>query len=408
MSALIRNLRPALSGLLRSKPAIRTPLPLPSSTAPCPRCYHAPSTRRSHEALRSPPRLGRLFQRDSLVRRPPPSSPHAPAVPLPRPRHYSSRPRSSSDVKSQIVFAGVVIIVGGAVTICYGTFETVPYTNRRHFVVLTHPGELKLGDWIFTGEKKKLGDKVLPPSHPAFVRVHGIASEIIRAAGRSLAVHDDNKLLDGEIWVGDAAPSSKKKAHTRWGTPRQPTTKHLDGFKWEVIVVNNKQVNAMCAPSGKIIVYTGLLDKFSTDAEIATVLGHEVAHAIARHTAEGLTKNMWILMLTVFLGIFIDDPKMIDKLAKYLLSLPFSRKMEIEADHIGILLLAAAGFDPRIAPKVHEKLGELGGNSSSFKEYMSTHPCSKKRTRLLLDSKVMDKVMALYTEARARKEEIDQ
>ncbi|XP_044415598.1 mitochondrial metalloendopeptidase OMA1 isoform X1 [Triticum aestivum] len=163
----------------------------------------------------------------------------------------------------------------------------------------------------------------------------------------------------------------------------------------------------MCAPGGKIIVYTGLLDKFSTDAEIAAVLGHEVAHAIARHTAEGLTKNMWILMLTVFLGIFIDEPKMIDKLAKYLLSLPFSRKMEIEADHIGILLLAAAGFDPRIAPKVHEKLGELGGNSSSLKEYMSTHPCSKKRTRLLLDSKVMDKAMALYTEARARKEEID-
>ncbi|XP_037449261.1 mitochondrial metalloendopeptidase OMA1-like [Triticum dicoccoides] len=84
----------------------------------------------------------------------------------------------------------------------------------------------------------------------------------------------------------------------------------------------------MCAPGGKIIVYTGLLDKFSTDAEIATVLGHEVAHAIARHTAEGLTKHMWILMLTVFLGIFIDEPKMIDKLAKYLLSLPFSRKYD--------------------------------------------------------------------------------
>ncbi|KAM3223493.1 hypothetical protein ACQJBY_057071 [Aegilops geniculata] len=327
MSALIRNLRPALSGLLRSKPAIRTPLPLPSWTAPRPRCYHAPSTRRSHEALQSPG-LGRLFQRDSLVRRPPPStSLHAPAVPLPRPRHYSSsRPRSSSDVKSRTVFAGVVIVGGVAVTICYGTFETVPYTNRRHFIVLTHNGELKLGDWHFNSEKKKLGDKVLPPSHPAFLRVHGIASEIIRAAGRSLAVHDDNKLLDGETWVGDAAPSPKKKARARWGAPRQPTTKHLDGFKWEVIVVNNKQVNAMCAPGGKIIVYTGLLDKFSTDAEIATVLGHEVAHTIARHPAEGLTKHMWILMLTVFLGIFIDEPKMIDKLAKYLLSLPFSRK----------------------------------------------------------------------------------
>nr|XP_040249795.1 uncharacterized protein LOC109742872 [Aegilops tauschii subsp. strangulata] len=178
------------------------------------------------------------------------------------------------------VIAGVVIVGGVVVTICYGTFETVPYTNRRHFVVLTHNGELKLGDWHFNSEKKKLGDKVLPPSHPAFVRVSGIAPEIIRAAGRSLAVHDDNKLLDdtlldGEIWVGDAAPSPKKKARARQGAPQQPTTKHLDGFEWEVIVVDNKQVNAMCAPGGKIIVYTGLLDKFSTDAEIATVLGHE-------------------------------------------------------------------------------------------------------------------------------------
>ncbi|KAI4967199.1 hypothetical protein ZWY2020_029528 [Hordeum vulgare] len=180
-------------------------------------------------------------------------------------------------------------------------------------------------------------------------------------------------------------------------------TKHLDGFKWEVIVVDNKQVNAMCMPGGKIIVYTGLLQKFNTDAEIATVLGHEVAHAVARHAAEGLTKNMWILMLAVFLQIFIDAPKLIDNLTEYLLRLPFSRKMEIEADHIGILLLAAAGFDPRIAPAVYEKLGKVSGNSSSLKEYISTHPCSKKRTQLLLDAKVMDKAMALYTEARARK-----
>ncbi|XP_040247429.1 mitochondrial metalloendopeptidase OMA1-like [Aegilops tauschii subsp. strangulata] len=84
----------------------------------------------------------------------------------------------------------------------------------------------------------------------------------------------------------------------------------------------------MCAPGGKIIVYTGLLDKFNTDAEIATVLGHEVAHAIARHAAEKLTKHMWIFMLTVFLLIFIDAPDLIDKLTEYLLGLPFSRKYD--------------------------------------------------------------------------------
>ncbi|KAI4967201.1 hypothetical protein ZWY2020_029530 [Hordeum vulgare] len=414
----------------RSKsPAVRT---TPPTTR---RYYHAePSTRRPHEALQ-PPGLGRqLFCHDPLLRRPPPV--------VQRPRCYSSSKR----VKSQIRFAGVVIVCGVVVTVCYGTFETVPYTNRRHFIVLTLKGELRFGDWVFNGEKKKLGDKVLPPSHPDFVGTNSPATQTpdkgqrrrhhdfpatnasaderptvstpsprrSSAAGRSLAVHNDDKLLDdmlhdGETWAGDAAPNPKKKKARRGA----PTTKHLDGFKWEVMVVNNKQVNAMCAPGGKIIVYTGLLDNFSTDAEIAaTVLGHEVGHAVARHTAEELTKNMWIMMLAVFLEIFIDAPKLIDKLTEYLLRLPFSRKLDLrplEADYIGIMLLASAGFDPRIAPKVHEKLGNLGGNSSSsLKHYMSTHPCSKKRTQLLLDSKVMDKAMALYTQARARKEEIDQ
>ncbi|KAE8804105.1 Mitochondrial metalloendopeptidase OMA1 [Hordeum vulgare] len=381
MSALLRNLRPAL---LRSKPAVRTPVPPPPTAS---RCYHSPLTRRSHEAPQ-PPGLGRFFRRDSdsLVRRQPQPS-------LPRPRCYSSRrPRSPSSVKFQIGLAGVVIVGGGVATICYGTFETVPYTNRRHFVVLTHNGELTLGESQFDDEKKKLGDKVLPQSHPDYVRVNAVATKIIRAACRTLATgQGDDKHL--ETWVGNAPPCPAP----------QPMTKHLDGFKWEVILVDNKQVNAMCMPGGKIIVYTGLLQKFNTDAEIATVLGHEVAHAVARHAAEGLTKNMWILMLAVFLQIFIDAPKLIDNLTEYLLRLPFSRKMEIEADHIGILLLAAAGFDPRIAPAVYEKLGKVGGNSSSLKEYISTHPCSKKRTQLLLDAKVMDKAMALYTEARARK-----
>ncbi|KAI4983221.1 hypothetical protein ZWY2020_023713 [Hordeum vulgare] len=294
MSALLSNLRPALSGLLRSKsPAVRT---TPPTTR---RYYHAePSTRRPHEALQ-PPGLGRqLFCHDPLLRRPPPV--------VQRPRCYSSSKR----VKSQIRFAGVVIVMCGD-------------------------------------------------------RVNAIATEIIRAAGRSLAVHNDDKLLDdmlhdGETWAGDAAPNPKKKKARRGA----PTTKHLDGFKWEVMVVNNKQVNAMCAPGGKIIVYTGLLDNFSTDAEIAaTVLGHEVGHAVARHTAEELTKNMWIMMLAVFLEIFIDAPKLIDKLTEYLLRLPFSRKLDLrplEADYIGIMLLASAGFDPRIAPKQEENAAFIG------------------------------------------------
>ena len=70
--------------------------------------------------------------------------------------------------------------------------------------------------------------------------------------------------------------------------------------------------------------------------------------------------------------------------------------MEIEADHIGILLLAAAGFDPHVAPGVYEKLGKISGNSSEKKEYLSTHPSSEKRSKLLSEAKVMEKAMTLY------------
>jgi predicted Zn-dependent protease len=78
--------------------------------------------------------------------------------------------------------------------------------------------------------------------------------------------------------------------------------------------------------------------------------------------------------------------------------------MEIEADHIGMLILADAGFDPHIAPTVYKKLGEISGNSSKKDEYLSTHPSSEKRSRLLSEDKVMDKAMALYKEASAKKE----
>jgi predicted Zn-dependent protease len=78
--------------------------------------------------------------------------------------------------------------------------------------------------------------------------------------------------------------------------------------------------------------------------------------------------------------------------------------METEADHIGIMLLADAGFDPRIAPTFYEKLGEISGNSLEKEEYKSTHPSSKTRSRLLSEANVMDKAVAVYAEANCKKE----
>uniref|UniRef100_A0A453Q4P5 Peptidase M48 domain-containing protein n=4 Tax=Aegilops tauschii TaxID=37682 RepID=A0A453Q4P5_AEGTS len=116
---------------------------------------------------------------------------------------------------------------------------------------------------------------------------------------------------------------------------------------------------------------------------------------------------MWTAILRALMTIDTDDSKMVNDLTEYVLTLPFSRKMEIEADHIGILLLAAAGFDPRIAPGFYEKLGKISGNTSVLEQYKNTHPSSEKRSRLLAEPKVMEKAMALYREARARTEETE-
>ncbi|KAM0879657.1 hypothetical protein ACQ4PT_034080 [Festuca glaucescens] len=289
----LKNLVSGLRG--RCGSAVR-PLPRPPTT----RCYNA-STRRSHEVLESG--RGRLFRRNPVVVcRSPPS--HA----LVFPRHYSSRRTpSDTEILFRVLVAGGAIVYGVVVSIRDGTFEIVPYTNRSHFIIYTPEQECELGESYFANRKKELGKKILPPSHPDGVR--GLAKEILRAAHRGLA---------------DASTSSDEAANRR-KKPRQPQRKHLDGINWEVLVVKDNTVNAFCTPGGKIVVYTGLLDRFKTDAEIATVLGHEAGHVIARHSIEKLTKNMWITILNIVLLVLtVDAPKghTNDELMKLLLSLP--------------------------------------------------------------------------------------
>lgn len=197
---------------------------------------------------------------------------------------------------------------------------------------------------------------------------------------------DDEVLDDG--WVQEGRQRAR-------GT--QPATRHLEGLEWEVVVVRDSTVNALCLPGGKIVVFTGLLDHFRTDAEIAVIIGHEVGHAVARHAAEGITKNLWLALLQLIILQFFFMPDLISAVSNLLLKLPFSRRMEMEADYIGLLLAAAAGYDPRVAPAVYEKLGKITGDSA-LRDYLSTHPSSKKRAQLLSQAKVMDEALAIYRE----------
>jgi predicted Zn-dependent protease len=159
-------------------------------------------------------------------------------------------------------------------------------------------------------------------------------------------------------------------------------------FDWQYRVVRSKQVNAFCLPGGKVVVYTGILPVAQTEDGLATVLGHEIGHALAHHGAERMAREQLVHLgqLAVAQSLGDLDPHqqrqimgMLGVGSQYGLLLPFSRKHESEADHIGLLLMAAAGYDPREAIRFWQRMAETGGGSRA--EFASTHPSDVHRIR---------------------------
>lgn len=208
----------------------------------------------------------------------------------------------------------IVVVLGSGVfiTVYYGNLETVPYTKRRHFVLLSKPMERKIGESEFEQMKAAFKGKILPAIHPESVRVRLIAKDIIEALQRGLrqenvwndlgyaseavigapegsghetlmALKDSgSEKLEGKWYREDEILDDKWVEHSRKkGQGSQANTSHLDGLNWEVLVVNEPVVNAFCLPGGKIVVFTGLLEHFRSDAEIATIIGHEVCYMIS-------------------------------------------------------------------------------------------------------------------------------
>ena len=177
---------------------------------------------------------------------------------------------------------------------------------------------------------------------------------------------------------------------------REDVLKHFqleeDNFKWAVEVINSPQANAFCLPGGKMVVYTGILPIAETDAALAAVIGHEISHALAHHGAERMAmeqvKQMGIS--SVGMGISDMDPNQqrmvlaaIGMAANYAGTLPYSRRDESEADHMGLVLMAAAGYDPREAVGFWERMESGGG--AGVPEFMSTHPGHETRIGQLRD-----------------------
>lgn len=161
-------------------------------------------------------------------------------------------------------------------------------------------------------------------------------------------------------------------------------------YKWEFRVVEDKQANAFCLPGGKIAVYTGILPITRDDAGLAAVLGHEVAHATARHGGERISQQLLVQtgLASVQVALAGRDPATTQSVLSLLgagatvgLILPWGRGQESEADHLGLIYMAKAGYHPSAARELWVRMAEAAKGRAQPPEFLSTHPSSETRIR---------------------------
>ncbi|WP_293895568.1 M48 family metallopeptidase [Sporocytophaga sp.] len=168
---------------------------------------------------------------------------------------------------------------------------------------------------------------------------------------------------------------------------REKQTKLLEGYNWQFNLVEDQQVNAWCMPGGKVVVFTGIMPIAQSEAGLATVMGHEIAHAVARHgnerMSQGLTAQLGGVALDVALSSKPNETRNLFMAAYGVganvgILLPYSRLQESEADRIGLIFMSMAGYDPTEAINFWERM-EKASQGGQPPEFLSTHPSHKTR-----------------------------
>jgi len=169
-------------------------------------------------------------------------------------------------------------------------------------------------------------------------------------------------------------------------------------WNWQFNVQKTKDLNAYCMPGGRIMVYSGLIDTLDlSDAELATVLAHEVAHALREHTRERVSRayaqQLLLQGAAAVTGVGEGTANVANMVAEVTFQLPFSRDQESEADQIGLELMARAGYDPRAAVTLWNKMAAASSGGGQPK-FLSTHPAPKERIKDI--EKNLPRVLPLY------------
>ncbi|MCW2922421.1 MAG: Peptidase Ste24p precursor [Thermoleophilia bacterium] len=222
----------------------------------------------------------------------------------------------------------------------------------------------------FSGEEQKV---------PVTGRTQRVAMSDAQQEQLGLQVFDQTLADEGEKVIESGAQYEQVKRVAerlaKVGAVDKPE------FEWEFALVDRPEVNAFCLPGGKIVVFTGLLDVAKTDDQLATVVGHEIAHAVAEHGAERIFREeLTNRAVAAASGAFADDPQRFQQVAGLLgagaqvgLSLPWGREQESESDHIGLIYMARAGYDPNEAITFWQGMSKASKGQEP-PEYLSTHP----------------------------------
>ena len=236
------------------------------------------------------------------------------------------------------------VLTGLAVLATAIACSTVPITGRHQLILLTEGEERQMG----LSSYQQVLKKSRLSSDP-------VATEQVRRVGRRIA----------------------------------EATGRTD-YQWEFNLLEDKQVNAFCLPGGKVAVYTGILPITRDDAGLAAVLGHEVSHAIARHGGERVSQGLLVQvgLAATQVALARNDPAAVQQVTALLgagatvgLLLPWSRGQESEADHLGLVFMAKAGYHPAAARDLWVRMAEAAKGGGRPPEFLSTHPSEETRIR---------------------------
>lgn len=246
-------------------------------------------------------------------------------------------------------FSRKVLVVAG-LAVLLAACSTAPVTGRKQFILISPAESTALGIEAYQQIKQQL---------PTVTS--GSDAQMVQRAGRRIAA----------------------------------TVEGADSFDWEFTLFRDETPNAFALPGGKVGVNTGLFSVAKTEGQLAAVMGHEIAHVMAQHSAERMSREMVTQLGLGILGASVNNQELVGLAANAAtlgVSMPFGRSQESEADRIGLIYMAKAGYDPREAIDLWQNFAEYGGERPP--EFLSTHPSPENRIARL--QHFMPEALALY------------